>query len=64
MKKFSDALWCALFAVVFICLYYFVPSLHVDSMLYGFFILLGATIAYLSVALISKGLIPRGSASK
>lgn len=51
MKKFSDALWCALFAVVFICLYYFVPSLHVDSMLYGFFILLGGTIAYLSVAL-------------
>ena len=29
MKKFSDALWCAGFAIVFLCLYYFVPSLHV-----------------------------------
>ena len=51
MKRFSGAIWCALFAVVFICLYYFVPALHTQSMLYGFFILLGATIAYLSVAI-------------
>ena len=54
MKKFSDALWCALFAVIFICLYYFVPSLHTESVLYGFFILLGGAIAYLSVALKNK----------
>lgn len=51
MKKFSDAIWCAVFAVVFLLLYYFVPALHIQSMLYGFFILLGATIAYVSAAL-------------
>ena len=50
MKKFSDAIWCAVFAVIFILLYFFVPALHTQNMLYGFFILLGATIAYLSVA--------------
>ena len=54
MKKFSDAIICAVFAIIFICWYYFVPSLHTENVLYGFFILLGATIAYLSVALKNK----------
>ena len=36
MKKFSDAIWCAVFAVIFILLYFFVPALHTQNMLYGF----------------------------
>ncbi len=54
MKKFSDAIWTAVFAVIFILLYYLVPALHEESVLYGFFILVGATIAYLSIAIKKK----------
>ncbi len=51
MKKFSDAIWTAIFAVVFILLYFFVPALHSERTLYGFFILVGATIAFFSAAI-------------
>ena len=51
MKKFSDAIWTTVFAIVFILLYFFVPSLKTEYTLYGFFILVGATIAYLSAAI-------------
>ena len=54
MKKFSDAIWTAAFAVIFILLYFFVPKLHSENTLYGFFILVGATIAFLSSALKRK----------
>ncbi len=54
MKKFSDAIWTTVFAIIFILLYFLVPSLHTQYVLNGFYILLGATIAYLSVALKNK----------
>ncbi len=54
MKKISDAIWTAVFAVVFILLYFFVPALKSENTLYGFFILVGATLAFLSTALKKK----------
>ena len=54
MKRFSDAIWTGIFGVIFLLLYYLVPALHTEYMLNGFYILLGGTIAYLSVALKKK----------
>ena len=51
MKKFRNAIWTTVFGVAFLLLYFFVPALHSENTLYGFFILLGATLAYFSVAL-------------
>ncbi len=54
MKKFSDAIWTTVFAIVFILLYFFVPALHSENTLYGFFILVGATLAFFSAAIKGK----------
>ncbi len=54
MKKFSDAIWTAVFAIVFILLYFFVPALHSENTLYGFYILVGATLAFFSAAIKRK----------
>ncbi len=54
MKKFGNAIWCAVLAVaIFVC-YKFVPALHMDGMIYAGFILLGATVAYLQDAFTGK----------
>lgn len=54
MKRFSDAIWTTIFAIAFILLYYLVPALHTENVLYGFFILVGATLAFFSSAIKKK----------
>ena len=54
MKKFSNALWCAVFAVIIFVCYFCVPVLHLDGFVYAGCILIGAFVAYMKDALTSK----------
>ncbi len=54
MKKFSNAIWSAVLAVVVFVCYFFVPKLHLDGLVYAGCILIGAFAAYLQDALTSK----------
>ncbi len=51
MKKFGNAIWTAIFAVIVYVCYFFVPALHMDGFVYAGCILIGATVAYLQDAL-------------
>ena len=51
MKKFSNALWTAVFAVIVFACYFFVPALHMDGFIYAGCVLIGAFVAYLQDAM-------------
>lgn len=54
MKKFSNTIWSAVFAVIAFVCYNFIPSLHYEGFLYAGFVLVGAAAAYLQEALTDK----------
>ena len=54
MKKFSNVIWSAVFAVIALVCYNFIPALHYEGFLYAGFVLIGAAAAYLQEALTSK----------
>ena len=54
MKKFSNAIWTAVLAVIVFACYFFIPKLHLDGFVYAGCVLIGAFVAYLQDALTSK----------
>ena len=50
-KRLSNALWCAVFAVIVFACYFLISALHFDGMIYAGCILIGAFAAYMQDAL-------------
>ena len=52
MKRFSNTIWSAVFAVIVFVCYFFIPATkNLDGLLYAGLILIGSTVAYLQDAI-------------